>query len=149
MTNDWKIVTSDQGIIGLSHQKNANGHDLSLTCDSPITDQARQELNEFFSGKRKSFTIPLDLEGTEFQMQVWKALLTIPYGQTVSYLEVAQRIGNPKAVRAVGTAIGKNPTLLFIPCHRVIASDGSIGGYSAGIEIKKQLLELESRLHNN
>ncbi len=103
-----------------------------------------QELKDYFSGKLKKFTIPLDFKGTEFQVKTWKALLTIPYGETVSYSEQAKRIQKPKAVRFVGTTNGKNPIPVIVPCHRVIGKNGSLTGYGGGLSIKKYLLELES-----
>jgi len=109
-----------------------------------FTDVMRQ-LNAYFAGELREFEIPLLLEGTEFQKRVWKALLAIPYGETISYGELAKKIGEPKAVRAVGAANGQNPIPIIVPCHRVIGSDGSLTGFGGGIENKKRLLELESR----
>lgn len=103
----------------------------------------RKQLGEYFAGKRTSFTIPLDLRGTKFQVESWKALGRIPYGKTISYGQQAQNIGNPKACRAVGSANGKNPIPIIVPCHRVVSADGSLGGYSLGLKMKKQLLDLE------
>lgn len=105
--------------------------------------KAKQELDEYFSGKRKSFDVPLLMVGTDFQKRVWQALMSIPYGSTVSYMDVACRIGNPKSVRAVAQAIGSNPLSIFVPCHRVVGSDGSLTGYAGGIEAKRSLLQLE------
>jgi methylated-DNA-[protein]-cysteine S-methyltransferase len=96
-------------------------------------------------GQRKTFELTLAFEGTEFQKKVWTALCSIPYGQTISYKELAERIGNPKAVRAVGAANGANPIPIIVPCHRVIGSDGSLTGFGGGLPLKKRLLELESR----
>ena len=101
------------------------------------------QLDEYFAGRRTGFDVPLDLVGTGFQRAVWAQLCAIPYGRTISYGELARRVGNPKAARAVGTANGHNPVALIVPCHRVIAGDGGIGGYGGGIERKSQLLELE------
>lgn len=112
------------------------------TGNSRIISEARKQLGEYFRGKRKKSSVPLFFQGTPFQEKVWKALQTIPYGKTVTYSHIAQKIGNPRAVRAVGTAVGKNPLCIFIPCHRVVGKNG-LGGYSGGIEVKKQLLELE------
>ncbi|MBR4694855.1 MAG: methylated-DNA--[Selenomonadaceae bacterium] len=112
----------------------------------PATDilrQARLELDEYFSGKRRAFGVPLSLKGTEFQRRVWKALQGIPYGQVCSYEEIARRIGNPKAARAVGMANHCNPVMILVPCHRVIGKDGSLTGYAAGLDVKKHLLDLE------
>lgn len=102
-----------------------------------------EELNEYFAGKRKDFDLPLQLDGTEFQKNVWQQLFNIPYGETVSYQDIATAVGKPKAVRAVGTAVGANPVCIIAPCHRVISSDGSLGGYAGGLNNKKILLNLE------
>lgn len=110
---------------------------------SKISEMAYKELNEYFEGKRKRFDLPVKFDGTEFQMKVWKALAEIPYGETISYSELADRIGNTKAARAVGGANNKNPIMIVIPCHRVIGANGSLVGYAGGIEVKKRLIELE------
>jgi methylated-DNA-[protein]-cysteine S-methyltransferase len=102
------------------------------------------ELMEFLDGQRREFTSATALHGTPFQQSVWKALLEIPFGETVTYSTIAERIGNPKAVRAVGTAIGSNPMLIIVPCHRVIGKDGSLTGFRGGLEMKARLLQLES-----
>ncbi len=101
------------------------------------------QLDKYFNKELKSFDIPLRLSGTSFQKRVYLQLLQIPYGSTISYQELAKRVGNEKASRAVGNANGKNPIAIIIPCHRVIAKNGSIGGFSGGIDIKRKLLELE------
>lgn len=103
-----------------------------------------KQLDEYFNKKRKIFDLPFDLSGTEFQLKVWNELLKIPYGAVCSYIDIAKRIGNKPAVRAVGSANGKNPISIIIPCHRVIGNDGSLVGYGGGIWRKKYLLELES-----
>lgn len=108
-----------------------------------VTAEAERQLGEYFARKRKSFDLPLCLDGTDFQLRVWKALAEIPFGETRSYAETAAATGNPRACRAVGNAVGKNPFLIVLPCHRVIASDGSAGGFSADPNIKKYLLEFE------
>lgn len=102
-------------------------------------------LIEYLTGKRKNFSEPVDLHGTPFQKEVWKALLEIPYGQTVSYTDIAIRVQKPGSVRAVGTAIGANPVLITVPCHRVLAKSGKLAGYRGGLEMKEQLLALELR----
>ncbi|HLZ12754.1 MAG TPA: methylated-DNA--[protein]-cysteine S-methyltransferase [Candidatus Acidoferrum sp.] len=104
-----------------------------------------RQLNAYFAGELREFEIPLLMEGTEFQKRVWKALQAIPYGETMSYGELAKTIGEPKAVRAVGAANGQNPIPIIVPCHRVIGSDGSLTGFGGGIENKRRLLELESK----
>lgn len=113
--------------------------------NSKILLKAEKQLNEFFSGKRKKFDLPLKPEGTEFQKSVWNKLIEIPYGETLFYQELACKIKNPKAMRAVGSANGKNPIAIIIPCHRVIRKSGELGGYSAGgNKVKKWLLSLEN-----
>jgi len=102
------------------------------------------ELQEYFQGICRQFTVPLDLRGTPFQLSVWAALSEIPYGQTRTYAQIAQRIGKPRAVRAVGAANGCNPVAIVVPCHRVIGKDGSLVGYSGGLDIKEDLLQLEA-----
>lgn len=113
-----------------------------------LTDRAMAQLREYFSGQRKQFELHYELRGTEFQKKVWAALEAIPYGQTRSYREIAQAVGNPKAVRAVGAANGKNPMWIVVPCHRVIGADGGLTGYAGGVELKRALLELEQRTVN-
>ena len=111
--------------------------------ESPVTDEAARQLDEYFAGRRRVFDVPLLFAGTDFQKKVWAELLKIPFGKTVSYGSIAQRIGMPKAVRAVANANGANSLSIFVPCHRVIGGDGSMTGYGGGIEAKRRLLELE------
>ena len=105
-----------------------------------------RELNEYFAGKRRNFSFSLDLRGTPFQLQCWRALLRIPYGETRTYADIARALKKPHAFRAVGMANNRNPIAVVVPCHRVIASDGSLCGYGGGLGIKQQLLELEGAL---
>jgi methylated-DNA-[protein]-cysteine S-methyltransferase len=112
--------------------------------NAPFAEVVRQ-LQAYFRGELREFDVPLALQGTEFQRRVWNALRGIPYGETISYLQLAERIGNPRAVRAVGLANGSNPIPIIVPCHRVIGSDGSLTGFGGGISTKKKLLELESK----
>ncbi len=111
-----------------------------------IVEQTRAQLAEYFAGQRRGFTLPLDLRGTEFQRCVWQELCRIDYGATISYRELASRIGRPAAVRAVGAANGANPISIVVPCHRVIGADGSLTGYGGGLHNKRYLLELERRV---
>ena len=111
---------------------------------SAVIEKAIVLLDEFFAGKRKKFDLPLLFVGTNFQKKVWNELLKIPYGKTISYGEMASRIGMPRAVRAVANANGANAISIFVPCHRVIGSDGSLTGYGGGLAAKKKLLELET-----
>ena len=115
------------------------------TQETPLIKRAFSELEEYFNGQRKTFNLPLKLEGTEFQKKVWQELIKIPYGKTISYKELAKAVGNEKACRAVGMANNKNKIMIVIPCHRVIGSNGDLTGYAGGLNIKKQLLELEAQ----
>ncbi|MGD9943876.1 MAG: methylated-DNA--[protein]-cysteine S-methyltransferase [Burkholderiaceae bacterium] len=114
--------------------------------DWPALACARQQLGEYERGERREFDLPLDLVGTEFQRRVWHELLQIPFGRTSSYAEVARRTGSPRAVRAVGGAIGRNPVSVIVPCHRVLGSNGSLTGYTGGLHRKQDLLRLEGIL---
>ena len=105
-----------------------------------------RELNEYFAGNRRQFDFPLDLRGTQFQLDCWLALLKIPYGETRTYADVARVVGTPQGFRAVGMANNRNPIAIIVPCHRVIASDGTLCGYGGGLDIKRKLLELEGAL---
>jgi len=116
----------------------------SSSTPSPILDSAKIQLNEYFEGTRQLFDLNIKLNGTNFQKSVWDKLLNIPYGQTCSYHDIARRINNPKAVRAVGAANGKNPIALLVPCHRVIGSNGTLTGYAGGLERKAWLLAHEA-----
>ncbi len=116
---------------------------MSEDQGSEILDRAEQQLAEYFAGTRNRFDLELDFQGTEFQKKVWKALLSIPFGQTRSYLEIAIQIGHPAAVRAVGAANGKNPISIIAPCHRVIGSSGALTGFAGGLAAKQLLLTLE------
>ncbi len=109
----------------------------------PVLLETERQLNEYFAGTRKEFSLELDFTGTDFQQAVWHALLTIPYGETRSYGEISLQIGNPNAVRAVGAANGRNPISIIAPCHRVIGSNGKLTGFAGGLEAKSLLLELE------
>jgi methylated-DNA-[protein]-cysteine S-methyltransferase len=113
--------------------------------NNPILLEAERQLQEYFAGSRTSFSLPLDFSGTDFQKSVWHALLTIPYGETRSYGDIARQLGNDRAVRAVGAANGKNPISIIAPCHRVIGSSGQLTGFAGGLENKALLLKLENR----
>ncbi len=112
----------------------------------PVLDRAAEELRQYFRGARKEFSIPLAASGTEFQVAVWNALATIPFGESRSYAWVARQVGRPRAVRAVGSANGANALPIFVPCHRVIGADGSLSGYGGGVEAKRWLLDHERRV---
>ena len=140
------LVASAKGLreINFGSDKRA-GTTLQSTVVRRHLDETERQLREYFGGKRKKFSLKLDLSGTAFQESAWRALATIPYGQTISYSQQAKRIRKPLAVRAVGSANGKNPVAIVLPCHRVISADGSLGGYGGGLSIKRKLLALESR----
>lgn len=114
--------------------------------DHAVLRAARVQLQEYFSGKRRDFDLPLVPQGTVFQKQVWQTLATIPYGETISYAQLAQRVGKPTAMRAVGAANGRNPLPIVLPCHRVIGADGSLTGFGGGLPTKQFLLQLEGAL---
>lgn len=147
---------TDKGICLLEfhNRKNIEGELERLTKstgaeikeeDHPLFEKLRYELKEYFDGKFASFSVPLDLVGTDFQKKVWTELLKIPYGKTISYKDLANNLGDIKAVRAVANANGMNKIALIVPCHRVIGSDGSLVGYAGGLERKTELLSLEKK----
>jgi methylated-DNA-[protein]-cysteine S-methyltransferase len=117
--------------------------DAQWTLDEDAFDDVRQQLEEYFEGSREVFDVALDLEGSPFQVEVWTALTAIPYGQTTSYAAIAQAVGRPTAVRAVGAANGRNPISVIVPCHRVIGADGRLTGYGWGVDCKAWLLDHE------
>lgn len=138
---DWPTERHHERVVGrLTKMLSA---DLAEGT-SDILEEAARQLDEYFSGRRSEFSVPLLFVGTDFQKTVWKALLSIPYGQTLSYGELAARIGKPKSVRAVANANGANALSIFAPCHRVVGSDRSLTGYAGGLEAKRWLLELEN-----
>jgi methylated-DNA-[protein]-cysteine S-methyltransferase len=155
MTKNLYFYETPVGKIGLADNGRAIT-DLFFGEDSPLTEyiinetellkSAYKQLMEYFSGSRKIFDLPLAFEGTSFQQKVWKALLTIPYGQVRSYKDIARQTGNEKACRAVGMANNRNSIGIIIPCHRVIGSDGKLVGYGGGLDIKRYLLQLEGVL---
>jgi methylated-DNA-[protein]-cysteine S-methyltransferase len=116
---------------------------LQEANNSPVLQETKRQLKEYFAGTRNRFELELDFAGTEFQKKVWQALLTIPFGETRSYSQIAAQIGNPKAVRAVGAANGRNPISIVAPCHRVIGASGGLTGFAGGLEAKQYLLALE------
>ena len=135
------FVEEDGALLAISTHHVYEG----ICQETTLIKEAHQQLSEYLKGERKSFDLPLRMKGTDFQQRVWNALLDIPYGETRSYKQIAEAIGNPKAVRAVGMANNRNPLLIVVPCHRVIGADGKLVGYGAGIEKKEFLLRLESR----
>ncbi|MCL1937929.1 MAG: methylated-DNA--[protein]-cysteine S-methyltransferase [Candidatus Azobacteroides sp.] len=137
-----KIQVENNALIGL---RLCDCEETGIPSFHPVIRQTSAQLDEYFGGKRRSFDLPLATQGTLFQQQVWNVLQQIPYGKTISYAQLAERVGHPKACRAVGTANGKNPIAIIIPCHRVINANGQLGGYAYGLEMKKYLLNLEQK----
>lgn len=142
------LQANDTGLLGAWFEVHTTApDDFGIASDNhPILQQAVTELGEYFAGERKQFDVPTDAQGTDFQKQVWKMLQTIPFGETWSYQDLAIAINNPKAVRAVGLANGKNPISIIVPCHRVIGKNGKLTGYAGGIDRKEKLLVLEGIL---
>ncbi len=165
------LAASDQGLVALEFDARLPGQqtirpnprDLRLENLRPESKQAEtkglrfeesasvmrayvRELDEYFAGKRREFTFALDLRGTDFQLACWRALVAIPYGETRSYGDIARAVGRPQGFRAVGMANNRNPVAIVVPCHRVIASDGTLCGYGGGLDVKRKLLELEGAL---
>jgi methylated-DNA-[protein]-cysteine S-methyltransferase len=143
-----RVARTATGIAGLwfEGQKHHPGELAApMQPDDPLLRCAAQALKRYFAGKAAAFDLPLDLHGTPFQRAVWQALMRIPAGRTCSYSEIAQAIGAPQAVRAVGAAVGRNPASLLVPCHRVLGRDGSLTGYAGGVQRKQALLALEGR----
>jgi methylated-DNA-[protein]-cysteine S-methyltransferase len=143
------LIASDAGLSAVLWEnddpKRVRVGDLIDAPQHPILVQAERELREYFAGERRSFSVPLDASGTAFQKKAWAVLLTIPYGETRSYGQLAAQVGNPKASRAVGAANGRNPISIIVPCHRAIASDGALTGFAGGLDAKRHLLALEAR----
>lgn len=144
-----KLVASDSGLVAILWE-NDNPRRVRLSVlvertDHPTLLRAEKELEEYFAGVRDSFTIPLDMRGTEFQKRVWEALLGIPFGQTRTYGQLAHQLGNPRATRAVGAANGRNPLAILVPCHRVVGFSGKLTGFAGGLDAKAHLLKLEGR----
>jgi methylated-DNA-[protein]-cysteine S-methyltransferase len=149
------LVATEKGLSAVSlpspHAETSDSATEDLQSLHSATPQAQHlaktvsELDAYFAGKLRRFTMPLDVAGTPFQNKVWSELERIPYGETRSYADIARRIRNDKATRAVGTANGRNPIPIIVPCHRVIASDGGLGGYSGGLATKQRLLTLETK----
>ena len=142
-----KLVAHDSALVAvLWENEKLNRVRLTELIENkqhPILLKTQKQLSEYFEGQRKIFDLPLDFDGTEFQQKVWQALLSIPFGETRSYKDIAEQIGNVKAVRAVGAANGKNPISIIAPCHRVVGANGKLVGFAGGLENKDILLKIE------
>ena len=140
MLGSVTFVEEDGALLAISTHRSFEG----VIQETKLIKEAYRQFSEYLEGERKEFNLPFKMQGTEFQKRVWKALCDIPYGETRSYKQIAQAIGNPKAVRAVGMANNKNPLLVIVPCHRVIGTNGQLVGYASGLEKKRLLLQLEN-----
>jgi methylated-DNA-[protein]-cysteine S-methyltransferase len=143
-----KLIASETGLVAVlwenDNPRRVPLSDLVEDSNQPILLEAEQQLKEYFAGKRCSFSIPLDMRGTPFQKDVWRALLAIPFGETLSYGQIANQLGKSSASRAVGAANGRNPLSIVVPCHRVIGSTGKLTGFAGGLDAKSHLLNLET-----
>lgn len=144
-----KLVASDKGLVAILWE-NDNPRRVPLTSSmeddqQKILVEVERQLNQYFTGERRSFSLPLDMRGTPFQKDVWEALLSIPFGETRSYGQLAKQIGRSSASRAVGAANGRNPISIIVPCHRVIGSSGKLTGFAGGLETKATLLDMEKK----
>ncbi|WP_105254537.1 methylated-DNA--[protein]-cysteine S-methyltransferase [Pseudoalteromonas sp. T1lg75] len=137
------IQATDRGLCYVGFDLGRKAEASAAASANAITSLAKTQLKEYFQGARQEFELPLDTQGTEFQRQIWQALGGIAYGKTGSYGDIARQVGNPKAVRAVGAANGRNPISIIMPCHRVIGANGTLTGYAGGLERKRWLLALE------
>jgi methylated-DNA-[protein]-cysteine S-methyltransferase len=144
-----KLVAHDHALVAVmwdnEDHKRVRLAELIEDHQHPMLLRVKKQLEQYFAGQRQQFDLPLDFKGTDFQQQVWQTLLTIPYGETRSYKEIAVQIGNEKAVRAVGAANGKNPISIIAPCHRVIGSSGALVGFAGGLDKKQILLNIEQK----
>lgn len=144
-----KLVASDKGLVAILWENDSPRRvrlsELHENEEHPVLLETERQLGEYFAGKRKTFSIALDMRGTRFQKDVWEALLAIPFGETRSYGQLAKQLGNPQATRAVGAANGRNPLSIVVPCHRVIGSSGKLTGFAGGLEMKAHLLGLEGK----
>jgi methylated-DNA-[protein]-cysteine S-methyltransferase len=146
------LVASEKGLAAILWP-NDRPHRVPLNIeaednDHPVLVETERQLREYFAGRRRQFTLPLDVAGTAFQRKVWEALMTIPFGEKRSYGEVAAQIGSPGAARAVGAASGRNPVSIVTPCHRVVGSNGALTGFAGGLDVKTKLLSYEESAHS-
>jgi methylated-DNA-[protein]-cysteine S-methyltransferase len=143
-----KLVASETGLTAILWENDSPRRvrleELVEDNNQPILVEAERQLKEYFAGKLNVFSVPLDMRGTAFQKDVWRALRAIPFGKTLSYGEIAKQLGRPSASRAVGAANGRNPISIVVPCHRVIGSTGKLTGFAGGLEVKAHLLRLET-----
>jgi methylated-DNA-[protein]-cysteine S-methyltransferase len=149
MLGELLLVATSSHLVGVYFSDQHNGPKISADWKKdpshPILRWAGQELDEYLAGERTDFSVPVSFDGTEFQREIWKQIARIPFGKTISYTELAERAGAPKATRAAGTATGRNPLGIIIPCHRVVGKNGGLCGYAGGLDRKVNLLKIETR----
>ena len=142
-----KLVASNQGLVAIlwenDNPRRVPLEELVANDEHPILLKVERQLGEYFAGKKKAFSVPLDMRGTRFQKDVWEALLAIPYGETRSYGQLAKQLQKPRAARAVGAANGRNPLSIVVPCHRLLGASGKLTGFAGGLDAKARLLALE------
>jgi methylated-DNA-[protein]-cysteine S-methyltransferase len=142
-----KLVASDKGLVAILWENDRPSRvrlgELVEDGGHPVLVETERQLGEYFAGRRREFSVALDMRGTRFQRDVWEALLAIPFGETRSYGQLARQLGNQRATRAVGAANGRNPVSIIVPCHRVIGSSGKLTGFAGGLDVKVRLLNLE------
>lgn len=148
MLGDLLLVATSTHLVGIYFPNHKHGpklpEDWELSSKHPVLRQAGEEIQEYLRGKRTSFSVPISFEGTGFQHEIWRQIALIPFGQTITYSELARRAKAPKAIRAAGAATGKNPLGIIVPCHRVIGKNGSLTGFAGGLDRKKSLLKIEA-----
>jgi methylated-DNA-[protein]-cysteine S-methyltransferase len=146
-----QLIASDKALVAIlwenDRPQRVRLDDLVANDQHPVLVETERQLKEYFAGKRKKFSVAHDMRGTRFQKDVWEVLLAIPFGETRSYAQLANQLGNPRATRAVGAANGRNPVSIIVPCHRVIGSSGKLTGFAGGLEVKAHLLNLEKYCH--
>jgi methylated-DNA-[protein]-cysteine S-methyltransferase len=144
---ELKLIASDEGLVAVLWENDGPPRvrvgEMVEDGRHPVLVETERQLGEYFAGERREFSVPLDMRGTAFQRDVWRALLEIPFGETRSYLDLAKRLGNRNATRAVGAANGRNPLSILVPCHRVIGTSGKLTGFAGGLDVKARLLGLE------
>jgi methylated-DNA-[protein]-cysteine S-methyltransferase len=148
MLGDLLLVATATHLVGIYFPNHKHGPKLpgewELNPNHPVLRQAGKEIEEYLQGKRTAFSVPLSFEGTGFQHEIWRQIARIPFGQTITYSELAQRAKAPKAIRAAGAATGRNPLSIMVPCHRVVGKNGAMTGFAGGLDRKKNLLKLET-----
>jgi methylated-DNA-[protein]-cysteine S-methyltransferase len=148
LLGDLLLVATSTHLVGIYFPNHKHGPklpgDWELNAGHPVLRRAGKEIHEYLGGERTTFSVPITSEGTDFQREIWRQIALIPFGQTITYTELARRANTPKAVRAAGAATGKNPLSIVVPCHRIIGKNGSMTGFAGGLDRKKSLLRIEA-----